>query len=285
MSSSNTANLELNTYEKAFSSLEAVKSLTTNPKLIPSVSSSFSTKPPQPNHVVKFLNGCYPTPDPPSGFSRTISNPIYPKKSENSEKASPDLRDLDCHHIPGFSSNPSKVSNYMGDSVVSRGKLSASNVHSEGTENTSNNLNKQRLQNDKEILTLRPSENETTSAKRDLGSTTIKDLTRKKLHTENQGNSPNKEDDLEAFNFIQILDEEVIGYNSIEDQENQTITTPMTDTTQEIQAVTQKNSIKCTELKSDKSLQIDKISDPEPSQLGLFGAKGVKVIVEPYASE
>ena len=131
MSSSNTANLELNTYEKAFSSLEAVKSLATSPKLIPSVSSSFSTKPPQSNHVVKFLNGSYPTPDPPSGLSRTISNPIHPKNFENSEKAAHDLRDLDCHHISGFTSNPSKVSNYMGDSVVSRGKLSASKAHSE----------------------------------------------------------------------------------------------------------------------------------------------------------
>ena len=66
---------------------------------------------------------------------------------------------------------------------------------------------------------------------------------------------------------------DVVGYNSIEDQENQTMTTPMTDTTQEIQVVTQKNSIKCTELKSDKLLQVDKISDPAPSQRGLFWCK------------
>lgn len=205
MVSSNSSHLELKVLDTSFP-LDVIKSssLIDSPHLPPSISTSFSTlhhldnKSSQSRSMVKLLNNIDSSPESSPRFS------LHKLSGSRLKKIS----DLSQNEPPKKSPNHLKKSLalYKDQSIKESHLINASETFRKHTGHTKNHINKSHLLKDQNFQKV---DNGTTTAKRHLEPSGVEDVLRKKIHNENAEQTSGGEEELEAFNFIKVLDIEV----------------------------------------------------------------------------
>jgi len=211
MVSSNPSHLELKVLDTSFP-LEVIKpsSLVDSSHLPPSLSTSFSTlhhfdKSSQSRSMVKLLNNIESSPDSSPHvtlhkLSGTRLKKISDLSQSNTQKRSTDSLKMDPKKPLGM---------LKGQSINESHGTNNSNTFQKHTGHTKNAVNKPQPLKDKTHQNFQKVDNGATTAKRHLEPLGVQDIVRKKLHTENAEQSGNSDEELEAFNFIKVLDIEV----------------------------------------------------------------------------
>jgi len=211
MVSSNPSHLELKVLDTSFP-LEVIKpsSLVDSSHLPPSLSTSFSTlhhfdKSSQSRSMVKLLNNIESSPDSSPHvtlhkLSGTRLKKISDLSQSNTQKRSTDSLKIDPKKPLGM---------LKGQSINESHGTNNSNTFQKHTGHTKNAVNKPQPLKDKTHQNFQKVDNGATTAKRHLEPLGVQDIVRKKLHTENAEQSGNSDEELEAFNFIKVLDIEV----------------------------------------------------------------------------
>ncbi len=201
MVSSNSSHLELKVLDTSFP-LDVIKSssLIDSPHLPPSISTSFTTlhhldnKSSQSRSMVKLLNNIDSSPE----SSPRLS--LHKLSGSRLKKIS----DLSQNGPPKKSPNHLKKSltQYKDPSIKESHLINAPETFRKHTGHTKK-PHPIKDQNFQKV------DNGTTTAKRHLEPSGIEDVLRKKIHNENAEETSNPDEELEAFNFIKVLDIEV----------------------------------------------------------------------------
>lgn len=207
MVSSNPSHLELKVLDTSFP-LEVRKpsSLVDSSHLPPSLSTSFSPlhhfdKSSQSRSMVKLLNNIETSPESSPHVTLHKLSGTRLKKISDLTQSNTQKRSTDCLKID--QKKPSGM--HKGQSI----NESTSNTFQKHTGHTKNVLNKPQPLKDKTHQNFQKVDNGATTAKRHLEPVGVQDIVRKKLHTENADQIGNSDEELEAFNFIKVLDIEV----------------------------------------------------------------------------
>jgi len=211
MVSSNPSHLELKVLDPSFP-LEVIKSssLVDNSHLPPSLSTSFPSvhhfdKSSQSRSMVKLLNNIESSPESTSHSGlHKHSGTRLKKISDLPQKKAPDSFKLDSKKSLGASKDHSANGSHT---------LNTSETFQKHTGHAKNMMNKPQPLKDKTHQNFQKVDNGVTNAKRNLEPVGVEDIVRKKIHTENAEQTGNSDEELEAFNFIKVLDIEVDDSN------------------------------------------------------------------------